>query len=221
MALDIATNAALQQPVSMICCLLQIALPVRTIRILDGAVPITHEGHLYEGEDAVFGTLDAVEDVTEQVGTEAPTIRFTFLPTSVAAMAEITSPLMQGSEVSLWFGVIDPDSGLLIGAPELLFLGELDTAEIDVDTNRTVISFDVASAWERLFEASEGQRLNNSFQQSIYPGDLGMEFVTQIQREEPWGYDAVRPAVVSDVTGGTPGGNLINSGSGMIGGMAW
>jgi hypothetical protein len=221
MALDVAMNAALQQPASMICCLIQIVLPGHTVRIHDGAIPITHDGHLYEGEDEVFGTLEGVEDVTEQVGTEAPTVRFTFLPTSIAAMAEITSPQTQGSEVSIWFGVIDPNAGQLIGAPELLFLGEIDTADVDVDMNLTVISFDVASAWERLFEASEGQRLNNSFQQFMYPGDLGMEFVTQIQREEPWGYDAVRPAVVRDVTGGAPGGSLINSGSGVIGGGSW
>lgn len=205
MALNASLDAALKGAAPLVCLLVSIALPGRTIRVVDGAGQVVHDGHTYNGDDAVYGVLDAVEAVSEQVGTEAPKIRFTFLPASLPALAEITAPSNQGAEVILRFGAVNPATGLIIGEPELLFLGELDTASVDASETSTVITFDVASAWERLFEQSEGQRLNNPFHQSIWPGEKGFEFVTQIQREEPWGYDGPRPNIVSDVIGGQTG----------------
>ena len=174
----------------------------------------------YTGEDGVYGVLNGIETLSEEVGTEAPMVRLTFLPKTVAAMADITSPANQGSRVSLWFGSVSQATGLLIGEPELMFLGELDTADVDVSQNETVISFNVGSAWERLFDVNEGQRLNGRFIQSIYPGALGAEFVIAIQRDLPWGYDGPRPAVVSDLVGGSPvrGGSPIGGGTGGGGG---
>lgn len=218
MALDASLDAALKGAAPLVCLLLKIELPGHTIRLVDGAGEVVHGGETYTGEDAIYGVLDAVEEMTEQVGTEAPTVRFTFLPASLPALADITNPANQGSPIYTWFTAVDQASGLVIGEPELLFAGELDTAEVEASENATVISFDAVSAWERLFEANEGHRLNNQFWQSIYPGALGMQFVTEIQRDLPWGYDAPRPRVVSDTNGGRGevGGSPI--GGGGIGG---
>ena len=184
---------------------MEIVLPGATIRVVDGAGQVTFGGEVYSGDDLVFGPLKAVESVTEQIGTEAPRVRFSFLPATFEGLSQLTDPAAQGSEVSLWFGAVSPETGLLIGTPELLFLGELDEAVVDYGT-AVVVTLDVASAWERLFEAQEGTRLNNAFQQSLYPGDLGFAFVTEIQRQEPWGYDAPRPSVVADVSTPSSGG---------------
>jgi len=210
MALDASLDAALQGAAPLVCLLIKIELPDHTIRVVDGAGEVIFGGETYTGEDSVYGVLDQVESMAEQVGTEAPTVRFTFLPASISALAAITAPANQGSVVTVWFGAVDPVSGLIIGEPELLFLGDLDTADVDVSSASTVITFDVVSGWERLFEASEGQRLNNSFHRwTVWGGastEKGFEFVTQIQREEPWGYDGPRPRVVADTNGGRPGG---------------
>lgn len=214
MALDASLNAALRGVAPLVCCLLEIELPDATIRVVDGAGSVAYGGNIFTGEDPTYGTLKAIEGFSEQVGTEAPRIRFAFLPRSLAALAAMSAPGVQGSPVTLWFGAVDPQSGILIGEPELLFVGEVDTADPDAGQNETVLTIDVASAWERLFEANEGTRLNNSFHQSNYPGERGFEFVTQIQRQEPWGYDAPRPNVVADVVGGQPGGGGFTGGGG-------
>lgn len=205
MALNASLDAALKGAASLVCLLIKIELPSRTIRLVDGAGQVTHAGETYLGEDAVYGVLSGVEPLSEGAATEAPAVRFSFLPASLPALADITAPTNQGAPVRLWFGAINPATGLLIGTPELLFLGELDTAEVAASDSATLITFDVVSAWERLFEASEGQRLNNSFHQSVWPGERGFEFVTQIQRDEPWGYAGARPNVVADTNGGRPG----------------
>lgn len=227
MALDASLDAALKGAAPLVCLLLKIELPDHTIRLVDGAGEVVHEGQTYTGEDQVYGVLDAVEEMTEQVGTEAPTVRFTFLPASLPALADITNPANQGSPIFAWFAAVDPATGLIIGEPELLFNGELDTAEVEASENATVISFDAVSSWERLFEANEGHRLNDKFWQSIYPGARGMQYVTEIQRDLPWGYDAPRPRVASDTNGGGGGGGAggggspIGGGPGQGGGVIW
>jgi hypothetical protein len=222
MALNATLDAALQGPAPLVCCLLKIELPAATLRIVDGAGHVTFGGETYSGDDPVYGVLGSIETVDEAIGTEAPRTRFVFLPSSLTALAEITAPTVQGSPVRLWFAAIDPATGLILGEPELLFLGEIDTAEVDYSSEGTAITFDVASAWERLFEANEGARLNNAFHQSVWPGEKGFEFVTQIQRQEPWGYDAPRPAVVSDVvrSGGGSGGGFVGGGFGGLDGLS-
>lgn len=205
MALDASLNTALQGAAPLVCLLLKIELPGHDILLIDGAGEVVYDSETYLGSDDVYGVLDSIETLSEQIGTEAPMVRLTFLPASVNALADLTNPANQGAPVHIWFGAVDPATGLLIGEPELMFLGELDTADVDVSASRTVISFNVASAWERLFDFNEGQRLNNAFIQANYPGALGSSFVIAIQRDLPWGYDAPRPAVVSDVIGGQPG----------------
>jgi hypothetical protein len=204
MALDASLDAALKGAAPLVCLLVRVDLPEHTIRVVDGAGEVVFDSAVWRGEDSIYGVLDSIDTLSEQVGTEAPMVRLTFLPADLAALANLTDPTNQGSEVHVWLGAVDPASGAIIGAPELLFFGVLDAADAEVSTERTVIMLDVASAWERLFETNEGQRLNNAFIQSIYPGALGASYVISIQRDLPWGYDAPRPAVVSDVIGGNP-----------------
>ncbi len=216
MALDSTLDTALRGAAPLVVHLVKIALPAGTIRVLDGAGTLTHNAETYTGEDAVFGVLDGLEAIGEQVGTEAPAMRLTFLPATLSALSQLTDPANQGSAVSVWFGAVDPATGLLLGTPETLFVGELDTADVEVSTSRTVISFNVASAWERLFAVNEGQRLNNAFIQSLYSGALGASFVIAVQRDLPWGYDAPRPGVVADLNGGS----TVRGGSPVVGGYS-
>ena len=205
MALNTSLDAALKGVAPLVTIMFEMVLPDHTIRVMDGSGEIPFGGETFTGSDPTYGVLNAIEDISEQVGTEAPRVRFSFLPASLTALANITAPDKQGSEVTVWLAAINPATGLLIGQPEVLFVGELDSAEIDYDPKSTVITFDVASAWERLFDANEGNRLNNAFHQSVWPGERGFEFVTVVQRQEPWGYSGPRPAVVSDVISGQPG----------------
>jgi len=189
MALDASMNAALLTPAPMMFCALEIILPDHTIRLLLGSGAIALAGQVYSGSDTIYGTLNAIEPVTDAVGTEAPRVRFTFLPTSEFALASLTNPYVQGSEVSLWVGVANPQTGLVIGQAELLFLGELDEANVDIDKGSRVITFDVASAWDRLFDGNEGARANNAFQQSLYPGDDAFADITGVAEPIFWGFN--------------------------------
>jgi hypothetical protein len=205
MALPVAMDTALRGAVATGVMLVKIELPGRTLRYINGSAELLHEGEIYSGEDATFGLLGAIEPVPESVGTEAPRLQIVLHPRSNTAMAEVTSPLAQGSPVTIWFGVINPATGT-VTATDPLFVGELDTAQISIGEGSKALTLDVASAWERLFQANEGAKLNDPFWQALHPGDLSMQYVPVIQRQLPWGSDGPRPALITDVGPGISNG---------------
>lgn len=219
MALDPAMKAEMQKGYFVTAFLFEIILPLKTIHILDGAGEVYWGGNVYRGSDDVFGSLASVDPLNEQIGTEAPVMRLKMFPQSTFSLAYITDPSMQGSEVNIWWAVINPSTGLVVGEPYLVFGGELDDAEADVDRNETSVTMGIASVWERLFMDGEGMRLNNAQHQRTWAesasSERGFEYVVAIQRNEPWGYGGPRPALVADTINGQPA----SSGGGSSGGV--
>lgn len=219
MSLSPVMQTEMQRPYFVTAFLFEIILPLKTIRILDAAGELFWNGHVWRGSDDVFGTMASVDPLQEQVGTEAPLMRIKMLPTSNFSLSYITDPANQGSEVNIWWAVIDRLTGLVVGEPYLVFGGELDAAEADIDRNETSATLDIASVWERLFMDGEGMRLNNAQHQRTWAErasqELGFQYVVSIQRNEPWGYGGPRPALVSDVINGQPA----SSGGGSAGGV--
>ena len=190
MSLNASTDAALRGAAPLVVCALRMALPDYTIKAVDGAGAVSIDGEVYTGEDAVYGTLSGIEVIEESQGTEAPSVRVVFLPRSTTALANITNPAVQGSEVQIPFAVLDATTGSVIGDPELLFLGELDSAEVTAGRNSRAITFEIVSAWDRFFDVNEGARQTSSFHRKFYPDELGFDFITGVDQDVYWGYYA-------------------------------
>ena len=192
MALDASLDAALQGAAPTIFVAVRIALPEYTIRLVDGSGVVAFDSQTFTGSDDTYGVLNAVEAIEEGTGEEAPKVRISFLPPSVSAIAGLTAPGVQGSAVPIWLGAVDPATGLVIGEPELLFLGELDEADLETDLGSQLLVMDVASIWERLFDLNEGARPNKDFHQSIYgtSDENGFNHVTGVQQQLYWAAEA-------------------------------
>lgn len=206
MPLPAAMDAALRGPSPLVFTAAKIELPSRTLRLLDCSAVLTVNGEAFAGEDDAFGSLGAVESVSDGLGNEAPTLRLLLLPRSNVATAEAAAPTAQGSPVTIWFGVVtNPTTGATVtGDP--VFVGELDTARLSVGESRA-LQLDVVSAWERLFDGNEGARLNPSFWNTIWPTDRALDLVHTIVETQPWGAsDGGRPVYT------TQGGGLSNGG---------
>src|SRR3546814_10762339 len=67
-----------------------------------------------------------------EIGEEAPEISIELYPPNASAMATLCNPNMQGSQVSIFVGAVDPTSGLIIGQPEVKFLGEIDVPSLTI-----------------------------------------------------------------------------------------
>ncbi len=187
----------------------EILLPGNTIRLLDGPGTVTFSSKTFVGRHSTFGALGPISDIADGVSEEAPRITITVLPPSNAAAATLAAANAQGASVSVWFGTLNPATGLVSDAPELRFIGEVDVPNLRVGQGARSVEFEVSSVWEKLFDDDEGARLSDAFHQWVRPGELGFQYHAETQRQLPWGADVPRPTVVVDVprqAGGGAGG---------------
>lgn len=181
----------------------EILLPGYALRLIDGAGFVDFGGHRFTGRDATYGTLGEIQSYQDGGDGRSPRLILTLNPPTTTSAAVLANPAAQRSQVSLWYGALNPLTGLPVDVPSLEFLGALDLPILKVGLTRT-LELEVASALDALMPRDDGVRLNNSFHTSIWPGERGFEYVSDVQRQLPWGQDAPRPVVITDVrsTGG-------------------
>lgn len=177
----------------------EIVLPGATIRLLDGPGNVQIFGNAYAGEDPTYGVLGPVEAISDGTDAEAPRISISLFPPTTAAAVTLAAGNAQGSAVNVYFGALNPATGLVVDDPDLIFVGEIDVPILRVAKGSRVLEYEVASVWDRFFRNDEGARLTDAFHQSIWPGERGFEYVTEVQRQLPWGVDGPRPSVIRDI----------------------
>lgn len=188
--MSVAMDTALAGAVATIFGAVEIVLPSHTIRLLTGAGTISFAGKTFTGNDATYGSIHSVEDLTDGTGDEAPALTLTLVPRSDAAAADLASASMQGSSVSMWLGVVDPKTGFVVGDPLLVFLGLLDVPTIKIGTNSRLLELEITSVFEDFFLSDDGARLSDSFHQYLWPGEQGMSFATGVTHQLYWGAEA-------------------------------
>jgi len=206
--LTTAMDTALQADAPLVFGAIEILLPSYSLRLVDGSAVVPIFGHSFVGRDATYGTLGSVDAISDGLDNSAPAIRISLNPPTNTATATLASPEAQGSQVSIWVGVLDRPSGLPIADPYLVFLGELDVPTVQIGANRRTLQYDVVSSFERFFDQDEGVRLNGPWHNSIWPGELGLQYVVDIQQNNPWGQDAPRPVLVTDMNPATSPGAI-------------
>jgi len=185
--MDPALANALAETNPTIFGAIEIVLPAHTLRLLTGSGVVSFDGKTFTGQDATFGVLDSIGNLTDGTGDEAPALQITLAPASDAAAADLSSASMQGAQVSIWLGAVDPSTGLVIGEPLLIFLGQLDTATLKVSANSRLLDLEITSAFEWFFFNDDGARLSDSFHKWLWPGETGLSQVTGVQHQIYWG----------------------------------
>lgn len=153
--------------------------------------PIAAEATRYESRDDVFGVFSSIEEITDGVGAEAPSVQLTLTPPAETPVGQVAAVELQGSPVRIWVGVVDPVTGQVIGEPMLLISGDIDTAAIQIDEegNLSVVD-EITSVFEEFFLANDLARLSDGFHQYLWPGELGCSFVTWVTHQIYWGSEA-------------------------------
>lgn len=166
--------------------LVRVTLPDTTIRLCDGAFVIWGE-EIFDAEDTTFGTIGNVEPIEEGVGDELPALRMLFLPKSTAAAAELSQPAWQGCRVQMWIAEVDPSTHAVVGDPEMMFDGMLDSTELVFDRGSRVLNMEIVTTADRLFLVNEGNNLSPRFHKSLFPGELGEDNATGVGVGVAWG----------------------------------
>lgn len=166
--------------------LIKIELPEATLLICDGAF-VKWASDTFFSSDANFGSIGAIEPLSEGVGDSAPALRLTFLPVDTAAAADLSQPSWQGSRVRMWIGEVSLTTNQVVGTPELMFDGQTDSTELVIGRGKRELVMDIVSAAERLFVIDEANTLSDRFHQSLYPGERGEENATGVGVGVAWG----------------------------------
>lgn len=194
-----AMDTALAARSVLMFCAVEIVLPSYDLRLLSGPGQVTFGGRTFVGRDDTYGVLGGIEEIADSEDGEAPEINLTILPPTMTAAAVLASASAQFSAVTVWVGAMDLITGAVVPDPMVVFAGEVDVPTLSGDESARALQYSVTSVFELLFEVDEGANLNNAFHQSVWPGELGFEYVTEVQRQLPWGAETARPAAVRDV----------------------
>ena len=197
--MDANLIAAFQRPTFVKATLVRLAMVGGAVGLTDGGFVMFDAGEgegleAYVSHHPIYGSLDTVPAIKD--GSEAQTTRIdlSLLPASDTAAAALSSPTTQGTRVQWWEAAIDPESGLLIGLPELKFDGEIDKARFRVSDSWS-LTLECGTQAERQLEPNADWRLNNAFHQLIWPGELGLSFVDGVTRKKEWRSRPENPGV--------------------------
>lgn len=203
---DPVLTAALAQDNVVFFAAMKIDLPGRSLYFLDGAGVLVIDGNTYSGEDSEFGTVAAIDIISEDIGDSAPELLVSLYPKDGVAASTLANPAMQGATVTIMVGAINPATGLTVGTPEIKFLGEIDVPTLIAEQNKRIVEFTVVSIFERLFELDEGIRASDGYHQSIWPGERGLEYMTGTNKNLYWGAKKPAGQTGSGYTNGAGGG---------------
>lgn len=216
MAMSPAMLAALKSRNPTLVHLVRIDLTERTVFLCDGAGFVNWAGDEYTGEDVDFGTIAGLGDFHETEGTESPRQELHLYVPNTAALATLSAPSAQGTPVSIYAAVIDPSTGELIGEPDARFIGEIDDASAKFDRNQRLLTLELSTVWELLFDNNEGSRWNDTYWKYLYgPGAEAFYHVTNANQKLYWGYNGPTNGSGSSNYGGGGyiggGGNVVQN----------
>ena len=152
-----------------------------TTRTWSGRGDITFGGEVYQG----VGDLGSIGVVEESIEHKAfgITMRLTGIPAALLSVA--LSEDVQGRTAQVWLGFLDA-SYQLVADPVLAFQGRMDTMNPSLGETVTI----TITAESRLIDLHRARvrRYTAANQNERFPGDKGLEFVTEATEKEIfWG----------------------------------
>ena len=156
----------------------------------DNAVWTSDEGTRVYTQGAGVSRNAGVWEFTGAEGTVSPTIGSGPSNFPVAAVVSftnapgtpvinITEQIQLGSAAKLWFGLLDPSTGAIIGAPYMIWRGLVDQPTVDVSAETFSVTLALESTMTNLSRAT-CRRYTAADQRLYYPDDTGFNFVEML-----------------------------------------
>ena len=147
------------------------------LRVWSGVGSISWDSKTWLGA----GHMGSISTIKETESIQAETLVLKLDGISSADIAITLTEPYQGRDVTVWLGFILNDA--IIADPQQMFSGRMDVMEIDEGPETSSISVTVESRIIDLLKQKEW-RYTHEDQQVDYPGDLGLEFVVDLQNKE-------------------------------------
>lgn len=161
--------------------LVDLDFPSGHIRVHTGAGDITFNNFLYQG----VGDLGGISNVEETIEGQTSRIELFLTGIDPALISTALNENYRHREGVVYLAFID-SNGVLVDDPVVTFRGRMDTMPITLgDTAKIRLRIESRLAdWNR----ARIDRYTNESQQQKFPGDKGLEFVSQMaEKEIVWG----------------------------------
>lgn len=176
-----AAEAAALAPVVRLCTAVVLTLDSETVRVCAADWNLVWAGHTYLG----VGRLGSISAVQETTTLQANGVRMTMSGILPASVARVLDEPYQGRPVDLYLFFLD-DAYAVIADPVLMWRGLIDQMVLTLGQTATI----ALTANDKLirWETPSIHRYADADQQARFPGDLGLQFVSQaVEKEVMWG----------------------------------
>ncbi len=148
------------------------------LRLWTGVGNLNYEGHIWTGAGNLLGISEVQE--ASDLSVRGATITLSGMTQDVISLA-LVEPY-QGRVCNIYFGVTSDTTALT-----QVFSGYMDQMNIDEAPSTATIEIKVENKLIDL-ERPRVARYTSAYQKSVYPGDLGMDFIEDLQDKEiVWG----------------------------------
>lgn len=181
--------------------LLKINLPGHTVLLTDAGVT-EYAGETYSAYDSVLGSIASISTIAEGIGQEIPALELEFSPPGITAVTALSNGAIQQSQVRLYVAEYDINTGLVVGTPELRFLGFVDQPQVSFAFRQFTVTISAVPELEAMFFRDTGNGLSSTFHKALYPGELGHDNASGLSIPTSWGVSSPPRAASSFGSGG-------------------
>lgn len=154
-----------------------------TVYTWTGRGDLLWDGKTWSG----LGNLLGIEEIQETKALQANSVRFTLNGISPDILYIALAENYQNRDIYAWFGLLDPDTGVLVADPHLVFRGFMDVMEVSTDGKTGSASINAENS---LITAMQTKARYHTYedQKGMYPTDEGESFAAGIEDVEiVWG----------------------------------
>ena len=159
-------------------------IPTGTQYLTDSFIPITYDSHTY----SPLGYFLSFSDIEETTQLIINSLTLSISGVDQVYISHVLSERFIDRKVVIYKGFLSTSDDSLIADPVLIFQGNMNTPSIHEAENEgmSTVSISVANQFVD-FEKTSGRYTNQASQQSVYPGDLGFNYASEIIKDIVWG----------------------------------
>lgn len=176
-------SAALQTQVSAqqtkIAFLVELNLST-VIRLTDFYRNVTYNSESYEAG----GSFLAVNTTTETGQLQVNDINLTFSNVTDQVRSLVRDGAFTDVVVNIYLAYFDANEDI-VGAINY-FTGQIKNVNITENIDNATVNMNVASHWAN-WNLTKGRHYSDESQQSVYTGDRGLEYATEVKSDVRWG----------------------------------
>lgn len=161
--------------------------------------------------DPTYGVIASLPTFEDGIDGQNTRPNISLFPADHAALTAMSNRKHQGTLVEVFDCSIDPNTGLLWGAPDELFRGFFDFSSFVIGDNEELI-LECGTEEALLNEPNEDRRLSDPHHREVWPGELGLSHTHLLGRPSYWRADQPNGAISGGGGyGGGGGGGVVSN----------